>query len=62
MLCVSDSRCFVKYLYINSFNVPIENKFFSLSISAVNQRTPVLPDKSLTLFTLCLVYRMTYLL
>ena len=31
VLCVSDSRCFVKYLYINSFNVHIENKIFSFS-------------------------------
>ena len=36
------------YLYINSFNVHIENKYFHFYIPAVNQPTPVLFDKSLT--------------
>ena len=50
VLCESDSRCVVKYTYINFFNVHIENKFFPFPISAVNQPTPVLFHKRLTLF------------
>ena len=36
VLCVIDSRYFIKNIYIN---VHIENKFFSFHISAVNQPT-----------------------
>ena len=32
VLCVIDSLCFIKYLYTNSFNVHIENKFFPFHI------------------------------